>query len=626
MTNGSIRRAQLISPFGVGAMTVLVDGSSVITCGLDHWFEGEDVDVGAYRIDEWRLQRRLRVNHFRLPPDHRTPYQGMPKTPNLRLAIPFLRFPTWSFCPYCKRLEQQPLALQGKARCPDSRHQHSGKPAIKGPAMSQVPFVVICEKGHIGDFPWREWVHRSIQPTCRGTLRLHAVGTGSLSGQLIRCEGCDKSRSLEGVTTATSVDGEPTTVLTSRLEKGADYSCRGWRPWLGEATQPCGQPLRGSLRGASNVYFPLVESSIYLPQSASSTPPKLLEILNRPDFVTALQFARKTGEVTSKTIRIIDEYDILTPFTDADIQAALDEVSGGEKAEHVYDFDELSPTEWRRPEYDMLRHGIDHPNLVVTTATSPYGDAITEAFSRVRLVESLRETRALWGFTRLTSSGHKLKDGKSQLWKEQPSPARDWLPAYTVSGEGIYLELDEQQLQSWERREEVQRRAQLIARRYMSVVRDRLLAPREVTPRFILIHTVAHLLINQLIFECGYSTASLRERLYVADERGSTMAGLLIYTAAGDAEGTMGGLVRMGKPGHLERAWSAALASAEWCSTDPLCMEAGEGGQGPDSCNLAACHSCALLPETACEEFNRFLDRGLVIGSLKEPELGFFNS
>ena len=33
---------------------------------------------------------------------------------------------------------------------------------------------------------------------------------------------------------------------------------------------------------------------------------------------------------------------------------------------------------------------------------------------------------------------------------------------------------------------------------------------------------------------------------------------------------------------------------------------------------------CALVPETACEVFNRFLDRGLVVGTLTEPEIGFF--
>jgi hypothetical protein len=103
------------------------------------------------------------------------------------------------------------------------------------------------------------------------------------------------------------------------------------------------------------------------------------------------------------------------------------------------------------------------------------------------------------------------------------------------------------------------------------------------------------------------------------------MGGVLIYTAAGDAEGTLGGLVRMGEPGYLEPVIRRALETAQWCSADPVCMEMGIGsGQGPDSCNLAACHSCALVPETACEQFNRFLDRASVIGDLTDSSIGFF--
>ena len=113
----------------------------------------------------------------------------------------------------------------------------------------------------------------------------------------------------------------------------------------------------------------------------------------------------------------------------------------------------------------------------------------------------------------------------------------------------------------------------------------------------------------------------------MSDHRTSPMAALLIYTAAGDAEGTMGGLVRMAKPGYLEPVVRRAIESARWCSADPVCMEMGDsGGQGPDSCNLAACHNCALVPETACEEFNRFLDRGLAVGTLSDPGIGFFRS
>jgi len=103
----------------------------------------------------------------------------------------------------------------------------------------------------------------------------------------------------------------------------------------------------------------------------------------------------------------------------------------------------------------------------------------------------------------------------------------------------------------------------------------------------------------------------------------SGMAGVLIYTAAGDSEGSMGGLVRMGEPGILEYTLARALERAQWCSSDPVCIESK--GQGPDSCNLAACHSCSLLPETSCEEQNRLLDRGVVIGTLEEPDSGFFS-
>jgi hypothetical protein len=145
--------------------------------------------------------------------------------------------------------------------------------------------------------------------------------------------------------------------------------------------------------------------------------------------------------------------------------------------------------------------------------------------------------------------------------------------------------------------------------------------PRPVIPRFVLLHTLSHLLTNQLIYECGYGSASIRERLYSAEGETST-AGILLYTAAGDSEGTMGGLVRVGKPGRLEGVLRRALEKARWCSTDPVCIESP---QGPDTCNLAACQSCTLLPETSCEEQNRLLYRGLVVGTLSEPYIRVFS-
>jgi hypothetical protein len=100
------------------------------------------------------------------------------------------------------------------------------------------------------------------------------------------------------------------------------------------------------------------------------------------------------------------------------------------------------------------------------------------------------------------------------------------------------------------------------------------------------------------------------------------MYGVLIYTAAGDSEGSLGGLVRQGESGRIEDTIVNAVKNALWCTSDPICIQST--GQGPESCNLAACHNCTLLPETCCENGNRLLDRGTVVGTLADNNIGFF--
>jgi hypothetical protein len=196
-----------------------------------------------------------------------------------------------------------------------------------------------------------------------------------------------------------------------------------------------------------------------------------------------------------------------------------------------------------------------------------------------------------------------------------------------VLGEGILFILREARLLKWETALAVTERIARLQRNYLKAGGRLQRAPHgaELDARFVLLHTFAHIMINRLAFECGYSSASLRERVYCSSDKQNSMAGVLIYTAVGDADGTMGGLVRMGNPGRIEPVVQRALETACWCSADPVCMEVGnDRGQGPCSCNLAACHNCALLPETSCESFNSFLDRGLLIGDRASSGLGFF--
>src|SRR5579859_3624017 len=149
-----IRRAQLIAPFGTGAMVVVRDGTSLISGGLDHWYEyeGDDdrtrrIDRQEYRVEEWRLQRLLGVDYFQLPPDYRRAWPSE-TVPNTDLTVPFLRFPQWHFCPSCKRLQQVPLVDRVHVKCSECAAKRKTR------YLAQVPFIAMCDYGHIQDFPW----------------------------------------------------------------------------------------------------------------------------------------------------------------------------------------------------------------------------------------------------------------------------------------------------------------------------------------------------------------------------------------------------------------------------------------------------------------------------------------
>jgi hypothetical protein len=613
MPNGPVRRAQLIAPFGVGALIVVREGISLIAAGLDHWYKREDgvlADTTEFMAEEWRLSRQLGVDNFRQPPDFRLPGSGFGQyVPNSNLTIPFLRFPQWHSCSNCSRLKKLPLSVRGKQICAACKTE--GKYGV----LTQVPIIAMCEKGHLQDFPWREWVHRQVNPTCQQPMRLVATGSATLAGQKVKC-GCGQERSLSGVSFEN---------VLSKVLEGEDnpYLCQGQRPWLGtEEREPCSLAPRATLRSASNVYYAQTASAIFIPRGGSDVPTELLSVLESP--VLNLLISQLSTLLTPQILRNgkPEIAEMVAPFSDEQIRKGIEQVISrysNQKAEPKKDAD------FRREEFNVLRSARNEQELKIRSYDiAEYADDITRIFSRITLIDKLRETRALYGFTRIVpETNQELKALKSLLRRNSSNAS--WLPAYVVYGEGIFLELNEDRLGAWL----MANGSALKERLHPSIKRNaqergkRELKGKPISERLFLVHTFAHLLIRRLTFECGYSAASLRERLYVADDPDAPMAALLIYTASGDAEGTMGGLVRMGKPGLLEPVIRKAIEGAQWCSSDPVCMELGDKA-GHMGNNLAACHSCVLLPETACEEFNQFLDRAVCVGNMAQRSLGYF--
>ena len=237
----------------------------------------------------------------------------------------------------------------------------------------------------------------------------------------------------------------------------------------------------------------------------------------------------------------------------------------------------------------------------------------------------MTEVRALYGFTRIATQqeldlGIVTPQEVAPLTRSAPT----WVPAYESHGEGIFLRFLEEPLQEWERSAAVRERNDLFMQAHRAWRKSRNFEKvDEGYPgmRFVLLHSFAHALMRQIVLDCGYAAASIRERLYCRPPgaSGGPMAGVLLYTAATDSEGTLGGLVSLGEPAVLGRNIAQALESMKTCASDPLCAERKPELSGR-TIHGAACHACLFAPETSCECGNRYLDRNVLVSTFAAGE------
>jgi len=583
-----LRRSQLISPFGVGAISDFRGDEALMCGGLDEWF-GRQGDIPEHlRLEEARLQRRLGKKFFVRPPECDGPDQ-------VKRRIPFARFPQWHYCPQCFRMHKATF-FQDQPYC---------DPCKTGRRRRMIPvrIVAACEHGHIQDFPFRRWIRCKCGDDQSARLLFKAGrSSAGLAGIYISCDACGQARSLAGA-------------MKPEMLASAEACCEGGRPWFAEEATSCGRPLRGVQRGGSNVYFPLVVSSIYVPDETTGRDDRILALLEDPQLWDLLTSAVQEGRIERTKCDVV----ALLKHVDADrlFQLAQAKLSGKAQANES----PITEEEFRGQEYKLLRSSRTDPmaNLVSDWIDgSEYGD-LNAIINGVGLVRKLRETRVLCGFSRLTP----VSDlGDPAVQPIARAADLRWLPGIDVFGEGIFIDFRHEELERWAQRADVERRLEPALRQFKKVGESRGERDAQVHARFIFLHTFAHALIRELTFACGYGSSSLRERLYSdAENPAAPMSGVLVYTASGDAEGTLGGLVAQGSPDRLPRVIAEALRRAMWCSNDPVCMETS--GRSGDTGSLAACHSCLLVPETSCERGNRLLDRATLVGSVQKPELGF---
>jgi hypothetical protein len=586
--------------YGVGA-TVELPELTTLVLGLDAWPRqlGEPVS-------EPRLLAAVQavvgpqVEQLLTPP-------VVPEGENS--GVPVAPFPRWLRCPVCSRLatiESGVFTLKEEPWRPErTRYVHDGCPRVKTsrpPTAFPARYLIACQDGHLDDFPWVEFLHGSVQ--CKGTLKLVELGAGGRAGDVqVQCDECGRRRRL-----SQAFGEESPKFLPPR--------CRGRHPHLGE-TDNCQQQPVTMLLGASNTWFPVQSSALAIPSGASELSQRIDEawsILDvfKPDEETLSKLLLTNPDL--KALRAMaDTHGLSTVH--AAIQAKLEGTSDD-------DAEDLLTPEWRilsRPE------GAPEMADFKLRAVGPPREW-AGWLADVVLVERLRQVSALRGFTRLNAPDEVGSGGGTVVRLSRQAPR--WLPCNEVRGEGIFVRFPEADVLAWEDRYRTSGAAARLRQGHRAWRARRGLPndddgwPGE---RYILLHSLAHALIRELALECGYTASSIRERIYASTrDSQEPMAGLLLYTAAPDSEGTLGGLVSLGSPDQLGPLLRQALERAQLCSSDPLCSE--HDPRTDASVHAAACHACQFASETSCERGNRFLDRAALVPTLVENDLAYFKT
>jgi len=597
--HGELRQSQVVGTFGPGAMLDLPN-HSVLVAGLEQW-QGQGIEIHEPRLVR-KIQTILNIQSLKLygPPINVGGLDGAGPTPGIRCYV----FPEWFVTQ--DDMDEEHGGKRSRAMIPADALV-SGKwidSNRKKKSVVPVRFVRGCRKGHIGDIGWHALVHRGKEPCEKIPYRLYMdeQGTsGDLSEVKIRCAYCKNSIDM---------------LLTTKQDQKVLGHCDGSRPWLGtDSKEKCTELNRLLVRTASNTYFPQRLSVISLPDRSDVIKKEvdiIWEFVAEVETADELKFAKKGNKVKA-ALETITEDELLAEIT----RRQTESIFTTDKPVKSVELETLIATKEELGE-DIPDGDFYAKSLPKTVWDRPWMTGI----ERVVLVHRLREVVAQIGFTRFESISTRT-DGDLEQGVESAPLAREvsWVPAIENRGEGVFLQFSRNEIEKWMSKDAVKARYRSLDGGYKAWMEDHKTSKRQFPGMpFHLLHSFAHMLISSVALECGYPSSSIRERVYAIDGLGY---GVLIYTGTSDAEGTLGGLVQVGR--NIHEHVKTALETSKLCSNDPVCAE-HEPNTPHESRFLqgAACHGCLLIAETCCEQQNDFLDRALVVPTVDNLGAEFF--
>jgi hypothetical protein len=384
---------------------------SMVIAGADEWHLPQ-----SRKLDEPRLARKLGVDVFHEPP-YFNRRQG---TGGITARI----FPKFLVCPRCNRLARYSAfhfderSKEYRCKAPDC----SGKgKAVAYPAR----FMVACPNGHLDDFPWHSYLHpKDVQ--CSEELRLEDSGqTGAITDLWIKCRKHGAAKNL-GQAFGTR----------NRAKLGP---CDGNRPWFGDRdSHPCTEELRVLLRGASNAYFPIVESAISIPPWSD---PLQMALGQYADQLAKID----TFERLELWLGLTNVPELTTDFQPDQLWDGLERRRAG-----VEEMPDLRAEEWQAFQVEPTNFNA---KAEFQSRKLQVPEEAVGKLERVVALERMREVRALRGFTRIdpipdVGDLGEVEAVKARLVGVKRQLGR-WLPGVELRGEGVLLQLDEDVVKNW---------------------------------------------------------------------------------------------------------------------------------------------------------------------------------
>jgi hypothetical protein len=399
------------------------------------------------------------------------------------------------------------------------------------PQLEQAPWALIHVDGHMADVPWHFLAHREAksaeQKQCRAgwdAPYLRLIDKGS-SGRQLRCDRKDDK-------------GEYCCKAATDFGDGLQipYGMTRQQPWLKEDADANDSMATVLEINDARVHAPLTCNALVIPPESRIRKGSVVDCLYSSSQKLQQIERAKTPLARKGVLNLIaSELRCSVPL----IEDALKEIDKGYplygqnitqgillEKEYQALCDEMP--EVADDEDFVTRHHTRSWKSMIGDLAGTKPALIIGAVSQLIAVNRIKEIMVLKGFQRMGG----------MLVPPDIIDESSWLPALELYGEGVFFTLDEAHLKHWEAFPPLHVRAADMQKRFAQFHQPRQCPGAEaiVTPRFLLLHTLAHLLIRQLETEAGYPAASLKERIYCTAGK-MPMSGVLVYVAVPDVVG-----------------------------------------------------------------------------------------